>query len=781
MSSEQNNDKLSGGDSFFAWRKFSTIFFALATSWFAFKHDVNIFYAIILYFPAAEFWDGLFANNMQKCCKALFTLIVFPVLIACNEPLCNALLAQISSKMKPLLISGIKGAVFFGELMMISPFIKMAVKALPDFRLPANVLKVVRMVGFLLALSIAVMWICLLLNLANEKVLHLSPNIGRIALLVILAVALCGALKMLYKVYWSGGQGLIPSGGHSPAVPDAPKSPEKIIAPTRIKKSDRITFNDVAGMDEVKKQLKLRLIDPVRNPRAAAKYGLKAGGGVMLYGPPGTGKTFIARAVAGELNLPFYMITGADIFGKYVGDAEKNVTNIFAEARKNPLSVVFVDEMETIFSKRTDDIHEVTRKVISIILQELDGVDKSKNPILLLGATNTPWQIDEAFMRPGRFDVLTYVGLPDAAARKQIFTNSLKKSEIRLERGVVDYLTLQTENYSGADIKGVLESLRQTAFEYQANSYSKALAQEVLSKSHPSGNHSVIEKIRKWEAERFNTATDDLALQERPEVKLDDVAGMDNVKEQIRLRLIEPIRNPKLAAMYDLKPGGGVLLYGPPGTGKTFVARAVAGELNLPFYTITSADIFGKYVGEAENNIRNIFANARKNPLSVVFVDEMETIFAKRSENIHETTQKVISVVLQELDGVDKSKNPILLLGATNTPWQIDEAFLRPGRFDILAYVGLPNIEARWQILRNLFKQSQLPCEKGLLEYITQNTDSYSGADLKGLVEKMRQKAFVNRDKYYSMKLAYQVMLDNVPSSKKSIIEEIRRWEATRK
>ena len=256
---------------------------------------------------------------------------------------------------------------------------------------------------------------------------------------------------------------------------------------------------------------------------------------------------------------------------------------------------------------------------------------------------------------------------------------------------------------------------------------------------------------------------------------------MAEVKEQLRLRLIEPILNPELAARYGLKVGGGVMLYGPPGTGKTFIARAVAGELELPFYTITSADIFGKYVGEAENNIRNIFANARKNPLSVVFVDEMETIFTKRTGGVHEVTQKVISVMLQELDGVDKSKNPILLLGATNTPWQIDEAFLRPGRFDILAYVGLPDKEARWQILRNLFKQNNLPCEKGLLEYITQNTDSYSGADLKGLVEKMQQKAFINRDRYYSMKLAYKVMLENKPSCKKSMIEEIRRWAAARR
>ncbi len=172
---------------------------------------------------------------------------------------------------------------------------------------------------------------------------------------------------------------------------------------------------------------------------------------------------------------------------------------------------------------------------------------------------------------------------------------------------------------------------------------------------------------------------------ERPSVRLDDVAGMEDVKRQIRLRMIEPLQHPEEAKKHGLKIGGGILLYGPPGTGKTFIAKALAGELDLPFYTITAADIFGKYVGQSEKNIRTLFEETRKNPLSVVFIDELETIFRKRTGDIHETTQKVISVILQELDGVKDGKNPFLLLGVTNAPWMIDEAFMRTGRFDVKA------------------------------------------------------------------------------------------------
>lgn len=270
-------------------------------------------------------------------------------------------------------------------------------------------------------------------------------------------------------------------------------------------------------------------------------------------------------------------------------------------------------------------------------------------------------------------------------------------------------------------------------------------------------------------------------LEDRPKTKLADVAGMDEVKKQIRLRLIEPVKNPKLAEKYGLKTGGGVLLYGPPGTGKTFIARAVAGELDLPFYMITAADVFGKYVGESEKNIRELFANARKNPLSVVFIDELEVLFGKRTENIHETTQKVISVILQELDGVSQNKNPMLLLGATNTPWKVDEAFLRPGRFDILAFVDLPDIEARKQILKSAFKQGKLPLEEGLIDYIAENSKRYSGADLNGVVMKMRQDAYDSKAEMYSLDMAYEILLKTTPTSTGDLLRQIKQWERERK
>lgn len=264
-----------------------------------------------------------------------------------------------------------------------------------------------------------------------------------------------------------------------------------------------------------------------------------------------------------------------------------------------------------------------------------------------------------------------------------------------------------------------------------------------------------------------------------PNVRMSDVAGMEDVKRQIRLRLIEPVRDAARARQYGIGIGGGMLLYGPPGTGKTFIAKAVAGELGLPFFIITAADVFGKYIGESERNIRRIFTEVRKHPLSVVFIDELETLFPKRTHDVHETTRKVISILLQELDGIDSGKNPVLLLGATNVPWMIDEAFMRPGRFDVKVYVGLPDFDARRQMLIAAFDEGNIPHEPGLTAHIAERTEGYSGADLRGMMARMRQQAFDRRLQKYTYEFADEVLATSSPTTNAETVRRIREWEQT--
>lgn len=259
------------------------------------------------------------------------------------------------------------------------------------------------------------------------------------------------------------------------------------------------TFADVAGMDEAKRQIRLRLIDPIRDRARAQRYGIKPGGGVLLYGPPGTGKTLLARAVAGELKLPFFSITAADIFGKLVGDSEKNVRRLFKEIRRHALSVVFIDELETIFPNRSVDVHETTRKVVAYMLQELDGVEADKNPFLLLGATNIPWMVDEAFLRPGRFDVKIFVGLPDEETRKKVIDMLFARGSVRPVPGLAEYIAKRTDRFSGADLSGLVDGIRQLAYDRHLPLYTHALADEVLENVFPSATGSILNSIREWE------------------------------------------------------------------------------------------------------------------------------------------------------------------------------------------------------------------------------------------------------------------------------------------
>jgi AAA+ superfamily predicted ATPase len=264
-----------------------------------------------------------------------------------------------------------------------------------------------------------------------------------------------------------------------------------------------LKLSDVAGMTEVKDEITLRMILPLKNPSQAAKYGIKAGGGVLLYGPPGTGKTYFAKAVAGELKIPFYAITAADIFSKYVGESENNVKKIFESLRKHPMAVLFIDELESIFRKRSDDIHETTRKIISVLLQELDGISSDNTGLLLIGATNAPHLIDEAFLRTGRFDAKIFVGLPDKAARKQILEACFSDVKLPIEEGLLDLLAECAENFSGADLKGFAQKVKQRAFATQAKKYTRELFQECLSGIYPSSNKDLMHHIREWERSSF--------------------------------------------------------------------------------------------------------------------------------------------------------------------------------------------------------------------------------------------------------------------------------------
>lgn len=212
----------------------------------------------------------------------------------------------------------------------------------------------------------------------------------------------------------------------------------------------KITFDDVAGLDEVKKAITIKMINPVKYPEKYKLYGKKTGGGVLLYGPPGTGKTMIAKAIANEVGAKFYAVKGSDIVSKWVGDSEKNINSLFAEANKQDRAIIFIDEMDSLIGKRGLDTHNDKR--VNEFLQQIDGFAGRNPNLLLLGATNRPWDIDSAAMRSGRFSQKIYLPLPDAPARRFMIEKNMKDVPVA-KNFSIEKIVEQTEKFSGADIE----------------------------------------------------------------------------------------------------------------------------------------------------------------------------------------------------------------------------------------------------------------------------------------------------------------------------------------
>lgn len=216
-----------------------------------------------------------------------------------------------------------------------------------------------------------------------------------------------------------------------------------------------IDFSHVGGMEDVKREIDLKIIQPLLHPEIYKAYGKKIGGGILLYGPPGCGKTYIAKATAGQINAKFISISLNDILDMWIGRSEKNLHHIFEVARRNTPCVLFIDEIDALGASRSDMKQSAGKNLINQFLQELDGISNNNEGLLILGATNMPWHLDTAFRRPGRFDRILFVPPPDAIARAAIY--DLKLTGKPTSSIDTKSLSKKSEEYSGADIEAVID------------------------------------------------------------------------------------------------------------------------------------------------------------------------------------------------------------------------------------------------------------------------------------------------------------------------------------
>jgi transitional endoplasmic reticulum ATPase len=464
---------------------------------------------------------------------------------------------------------------------------------------------------------------------------------------------------------------------------------------------------------------------PLKHPEVFSRLGIDPPKGVLLYGPPGTGKTLIARAVANEAGANFYAIQGPEIMSKFYGQSEERLRDIFAEAEKNSPSVVFIDELDSIAPKRDEVQGEVERRVVAQLLTIMDGLTARGN-VIVIAATNREEAIDPALRRPGRFDREIEIGVPTANARQEIM--QIHTRGMPLEENVqLEHIAKITHGFVGADLASL-------AREAAMKCLRRYLPEIDLGKPIPG---EILEKM-KVTAKDFNDALKEIepsamreVLVEIPKVSWEDVGGLEQIKNELHEAVELPLEDPESFARMGIRPPKGVLLFGAPGTGKTLIARAIATESKANFISIKGPEIMSKWVGESEKAVRMIFKKAKQVSPSIVFLDEIDAIAPRRGGSSDTgSTERVVNQLLTSMDGLEDLEN-VFVIAATNRPDIVDPALLRPGRFDKLLLIPVPDEASRLKILQ--VHTREMPLDNVDLRALAKRIDGYVGADIENL------------------------------------------------
>jgi len=487
----------------------------------------------------------------------------------------------------------------------------------------------------------------------------------------------------------------------------------------------RITYDELGGLKNEVQKIREMVELPMRHPELFEKIGVEAPKGVLLYGPPGTGKTLLAKAVAGETNAHFISISGPEIMGKHYGESEERIREIFTQAEENSPSIVFIDEIDSIAPKRDEVSGELEKRIVSQLLTLMDGM-KSRGNVVVIAATNRPDSIDPALRRPGRFDREIEIGIPDDEGRFDILSIHTRGMPID-EKVDLKQISKTTHGFVGADLEilskeAAMKSLRRILPEIDYDE--EKISSEILEKIQITSDD-----FRDALKEVSPSALREVQVQV-PNVSWDDVGGLENLKEELKEAVEWPIKYKDAYDYVNVESPKGILLDGPPGTGKTLIAKALAKMTDSNFISIKGPELLSKWVGESERGIREIFRKARQAAPCIIFLDEVDALVPRRGSggsNSH-VTENVVSQILTEIDGLEELNN-VLIIAATNRLDIVDEAFLRPGRFDRIIKVPNPDEKGRQHIFEIHTKSKPLASDVKISE-IVKLTDNFSGAEI---------------------------------------------------
>ncbi len=537
----------------------------------------------------------------------------------------------------------------------------------------------------------------------------------------------------------------------------------------------QITYEDIGGLtDEVKKVREMVEL-PLKHPEIFGRLGIEPPKGVLLFGPPGTGKTLLAKAVANESEAHFILLNGPEIMSKFYGESEKKVREIFEEAEKNSPAIIFIDEIDAIAPKREDVQGEVERRVVSQLLTMMDGLN-NRGKVVVIGATNRPNALDPALRRPGRFDREIEVGVPDKNGRLQIL--KIHTRGMPLEKDVnLEEIASKTHGFVGADINALAKEAAMSVLRKNLHKFN--LDEEEIS-------NEVLEVLKVFKDD-FDNALKVVrpsamreVLVETPNVKWEDVGGVETTKIELREAIEWPLKYPDSFKRMGIRAPKGILLYGPPGTGKTLLAKAVAKESEANFIQVKGPELLSMWVGKSEEGVRKVFERARQVSPCIIFFDEIDSLGGKRGlhEGGSKVTESVLNQLLAEMDGIEDLSN-VIVVGATNRPDMLDSALMRPGRFDRIVYVPVPEKQGRLEIFRIHTKNVPIKNRDKIIEKLSEETEGYTGADIESLVREAAMLALrENKDATEVLESHFKKAMDKVaPSVSKGDQERYKNIE----
>ncbi len=478
-----------------------------------------------------------------------------------------------------------------------------------------------------------------------------------------------------------------------------------------------VTFHELGGLDREIDMVKELVQLPLQFPGIYRQVGIPPVRGVIFYGPPGTGKTLLARATANEVDAQFYYINGPEIVGSTYGESEANLRRIFGEGVHHAPSVIFIDEIDVIATRRGESGSHADTRLVTQLLSLMDGLAKVDG-VVIIATTNRIEALDPALRRPGRFDYELYIGPPGAAGREQILNIHTREMPLDASaRQFLPQLAGDTPGFVGADLMALCREAGMRA----------------LRRHRPPGGSPA-----QWKPEKLRVKREDFIAARRhirpsasratlvavPDRGFESIAGAAQAKALLQEYLIGPLRAGSTL-------GDGVLLHGPSGVGKTSLAMAVAKEAGVNLVMVGGPELFSKWLGESEEAVRHVFKLARELAPSLIFFDQLDALAPVRGRGSGSwTTERVVHQLIAELDDLEKG-GAVAIIAATNRIDLVDDALLQPGRFGTPVGLGLPQAAEREDIL-GLYLAG---AGSEVLEKLASATGGMSSAQLRSLAE----------------------------------------------